>query len=265
MKGHQHMTKEEVEQLLKRFMDGTSTLEEEAQLAEFFRSHEVVGEWKEYKEMFALFDEGKVEPPSPQRGRAFAVGTQESASRQPSPFGGRGTIIAAMMLLLLGLGFYFSSRIEKKPELVAQTDTIKTAPKREEGQGARSKEQGARGEEPETKQKPVEKVDTVRKVKEMQRIARPPKQYMAKVKKEDVQPKKEVLPDTIIFTAPPYRIAAETLSEPEIHVRPLRASAPQQQIDYEHLDYEEMKREIQLRGERLRDIGELAINDEEDF
>ena len=111
----------------------------------------------------------------------------------------------------------------------------------------------------------MEKVDTVRKVKEMQRIARPPKQYMAKVKKEDVQPKKEVLPDTIIFTAPPYRIAAETLSEPEIHVRPLRASAPQQQIDYEHLDYEEMKREILQRGERLRDIGELAINYEEDF
>ena len=249
MKGHQHMTKEEVEQLLKRFMDGTSTLEEEAQLAEFFRSHEVVGEWKEYKEMFALFDDGKVEADEKKRSKGWWK------------FAG----IAAMMLLLLGLGFYFSSRIEKKPELVAQTDTIKTAPKREEGQGARSKEQGARGEEPETKQKPVEKVDTVRKVKEMQRIARPPKQYMAKVKKEDVQPKKEVLPDTIIFTAPPYRIAAETLSEPEIHVRPLRASAPQQQIDYEHLDYEEMKREIQLRGERLRDIGELAINDEEDF
>jgi len=249
MKGHQHMTKEEVEQLLKRFMDGTSTLEEEAQLAEFFRSHEVVGEWKEYKEMFALFDEGKVEVDEKKRSKGWWK------------FAG----IAAMMLLLLGLGFYFSSRIEKKPELVAQTDTIKTPPQREEGQGARSKEQGARGEEPETKQKPVEKVDTVRKVKEMQRIARPPKQYMAKVKKEDVQPKKEVLPDTIIFTAPPYRIAAETLSEPEIHVRPLRASAPQQQIDYEHLDYEEMKREIQLRGERLRDIGELAINDEEDF
>lgn len=249
MKGHQHMTKEEVEQLLKRFMDGTSTLEEEAQLAEFFRSHEVVGEWKEYKEMFALFDEGKVEVDEKKRSKGWWK------------FAG----IAAMMLLLLGLGFYFSSRIEKKPELVAQTDTIKTAQKREEGQGARSKEQGARGEEPETKQKPVEKVDTVRKVKEMQRIARPPKQYMAKVKKEDVQPKKEVLPDTIIFTAPPYRIAAETLSEPEIHVRPLRASAPQQQIDYEHLDYEGMKREIQLRGERLRDIGELAINDEEDF
>ena len=166
--------------------------------------------------------------------------------------------IAAAILLLLVMGFWLNGKFNEKPELIVQIDSIKAVPQVEE-------EQGARDAEPETKQKPVEKVDTVRKVKELQRIGRPPKQYMAKVEKQDVQPKKEVQPDTIIFTAPPYHIAAETLSEPEIHVRPLRASAPQRQIDYEHLDYEEMKREIQLRGERLRDIGELAINDEEDF
>ena len=129
MKGHQHMTKEEVEQLLKRFMDGTSTLEEEAQLAEFFRSHEVVGEWKEYKEMFALFDEGNVEVNEKKRSKGWWK------------FAG----IAAMMLLLLGLGFYFSSRIEKKPELVAQTPSRRRQKeKRGKGRGARSKGQEAR-------------------------------------------------------------------------------------------------------------------------
>lgn len=249
MKRHQHMTTQEVEQLLKRFMEGTSTLEEEAQLAEFFRTHEVVGEWKDYKDMFLMFDRGEAEVDEKKRSKGWWK------------FAG----IAAMMLLLLGLGFYFSSRINKKPELVAQTDTIKTPPQREEGQGARSKEQGARGEEPETKQKPVEKVDTVRKVKEIQRIVRPPKRYMAKAEKKEAQPERKVLPDTIIFAAPPYYIASEELSEPVIQKSTLRASAPQKQIDYEHLDYEEMKREIQLRGERLRDIGELAINNEEDF
>lgn len=55
--------KEEVERLMQRFIDGISTLEEEAQLAEFFRTHEVTGKWCAYKEVFALFDEGKVEPP----------------------------------------------------------------------------------------------------------------------------------------------------------------------------------------------------------
>ena len=88
---------------------------------------------------------------------------------------------------------------------------------------------------------------------------------MAKAEKKEAQPERKVLPDTIIFAAPPYYIASEELSEPVIQKSTLRASAPQKQIDYEHLDYEEMKREIMQRGERLRDIGELAINNEEDF
>lgn len=250
-------TQEEVEKLLEKFMAGTTTLEEEAQLADFFRTHEVAGECTIDKEMFALFDEGKVEPLSPQRGRAFAVGTQESASRQPSLFGRRAIFIAAVILLLVGLGVWMNGIFNKKPELVAQTDTIQMAPQMEDERGARSEEQEVK--------KPVEKVDTVRKVKEIQRIVRPPKRYMAKAEKKEAQPERKVLPDTIIFAAPPYYIASEELSEPVIQKSTLRASAPQKQIDYEHLDYEEMKREIQLRGERLRDIGELAINNEEDF
>lgn len=244
MKRHTQMTTQEVERLLQRFMDGTSTLEEEAQLAEFFRTHEVAGEWATYKDMFALFDEGKVEVEEKQKSTAWWK------------YAG----IAAAIILLLGLGFYFNSRNDEKPHLIAQADTIKTAPQTET---KKVEEQPL---------KPVEQdesADTVTKVKEIQRITRPQKTYMAKLspmKEEKAQPKqKNALPDTIIFTEPPYHIASETLSEPEIHVRPLRASAPQQQIDYEHLDYEEMKREIQLRGERLRDIGEIAINNEEDF
>lgn len=250
-------TQEEVEKLLEKFMAGTTTLEEEAQLADFFRTHEVAGERTIDKEMFALFDEGKVEPLSPQRGRAFAVGTQESASRQPSLFGRRAIFIAAVILLLVGLGVWMNGIFNKKPELVAQTDTIQMAPQMEDERGARSEEQGVK--------EPVEKVDTVRKVKEIQRIVRPPKRYMAKAEKKEAQPERKVLPDTIIFAAPPYYIASEELSEPVIQKSTLRASAPQKQIDYEHLDYEEMKREIMQRGERLRDIGELAINNEEDF
>ena len=164
--------------------------------------------------------------------------------------------IAAAILLLLVMGFWLNGIFNKKPELVAKTDTIKVAPQVEEK---------SMKEQPQEKKENVEKADTINKVKEIQRFSRPPKTYMAKVEKQEVQPEKKVLPDTIIFTEPPYHIAAETLSEPEIHVRPLRASAPQKQIDYEHLDYEEIKREIMQRGERLRNIGELATNNEEDF
>lgn len=244
MKRHTQMTTQEVERLLQRFMDGTSTLEEEAQLAEFFRTHEVAGEWATYKDMFALFDEGKVEVEEKQKSTAWWK------------YAG----IAAAIALLLGLGFYFNSRNDEKPHLIAQADTIKTAPQTET---KKVEEQPL---------KPVEQdesADTVTKVKEIQRITRPQKTYMAKLspmKEEKAQPKqKNALPDTIIFTESPYHIASEELSEPVIQKSTLRASAPQKQIDYEHLDYEEMKREIQLRGERLRDIGELAINNEEDF
>ncbi len=218
MKRHTQMTTQEVERLLQRFMDGTSTLEEEAQLAEFFRTHEVTGEWTAYKEMFALFDEGKVEVEEKQKSTAWWK------------YAG----IAAAIILLLGLGFYFNSRNDEKPHLIAQADTIKTAPQTET---KKVEEQPL---------KPVEeRVDSVNKAKEMQRINRPPKTYMAKITKETAT----VPTDSIIFSAPPYKVAAiepEKASEPEIR-----------EIDPA---YEEMKRAIRSRGEEMISQVELAIN-----
>ena len=218
MKRHTQMTTQEVERLLQRFMDGTSTLEEEAQLAEFFRTHEVTGEWTAYKEMFALFDEGKVEVEEKQKSTAWWK------------YAG----IAAAIILLLGLGFYFNSRNDEKPHLIAQADTIKTAPQTET---KKVEEQPL---------KPVEeRVDSVNKAKEMQGINRPPKTYMAKITKETAT----VPTDSIIFSAPPYKVAAiepEKASEPEIR-----------EIDPA---YEEMKRAIRSRGEEMISQVELAIN-----
>lgn len=53
-------TIKDIELMLDHFMDGTSSLEEESALALYFRTHDVGEEWKEYKEMFALFDNGEV-------------------------------------------------------------------------------------------------------------------------------------------------------------------------------------------------------------
>ena len=218
MKRHTQMTTQEVERLLQRFMDGTSTLEEEAQLAEFFRTHEVAGEWATYKDMFALFDEGKVEVEEKQKSTAWWK------------YAG----IAAAIILLLGLGFYFNSRNDEKPHLIAQADTIKSNPHTEQKQVE---------EQP---LKPVEeRVDSVNKAKEMQGINRPPKTYMAKITKETAT----VPTDSIIFSAPPYKVAAiepEKASEPEIR-----------EIDPA---YEEMKRAIRSRGEEMISQVELAIN-----
>ena len=46
--------KQEIAQLLSKFMAGETSIAEEETLAQYFRTHEVDDEWAEYKEMFAL-------------------------------------------------------------------------------------------------------------------------------------------------------------------------------------------------------------------
>ena len=53
--------KQQIEQLLSKFMDGETNVAEERMLAQYFRTNEVDDEWLEFKEMFALFDDGKVD------------------------------------------------------------------------------------------------------------------------------------------------------------------------------------------------------------
>ena len=55
------MKKQEIARILGKFMAGETSLDEEQVLAEYFHTHEVDGEWQEYKEMFALFDSGAVD------------------------------------------------------------------------------------------------------------------------------------------------------------------------------------------------------------
>lgn len=143
-------TTQEVEQLLARFMDGTSTLEEEAQLTEFFRTHEVAGEWKEYKEMFALFDKGEVE------------------AKQTQPHWRKYIGMAATVALLVGIGsfLWFHQESPERQTLTARGDTVKTSPQQMEEKDNRVEE---------------EKKDTNNVVKDTERmIYSTPKVYMAK-------------------------------------------------------------------------------------
>ena len=57
----QQYNKQEIAQLLNKFMTGETSIAEEEVLAQYFRTHEVDDEWAEYKEMFALFDNGEVD------------------------------------------------------------------------------------------------------------------------------------------------------------------------------------------------------------
>ena len=161
-----------------------------------------------------------------------------------------GIAAAVAMLLFLGFFFYRSSHPEKS-DFIAKTDTVKTAPQTESKQVE---------EPPQRKEVLEEKADTINKIKEIHKTNRPPKRYMAK---NILSPKK-----------------ADSLKTMEAgHVRRSGASVPLVFADVdeafrghgaeknqvtllEELDYEDLKREIQQRGERLNQDFEIAVIDE---
>ncbi len=55
MKRYSH---QQIEALLDKFMDGQTTVEEEALLADYFRSGDVPAKWEDYRAMFDYFDSG---------------------------------------------------------------------------------------------------------------------------------------------------------------------------------------------------------------
>lgn len=273
------ITPKEVDKLLQRFMDGTSTLEEEAQLADFFRTHQVTGEWKAYKEMFELFDQGKVATESKKRTRWWKPAS-----------------IAAAIALLLSLAFFLSTRQGETPKLMAQADTVKVAPPAETSE---KEEQPQELQKKKEEEKNTEKKDTVDAVKEIHRITRPPKTYMAKnvtapanvpaltnvpvPKEEEDEDSEAVKPDTVevLPSVPSHVIAQELFSEAPIRdiTQPLEEEADVADLDSDMpempteemseggiwMNFEGVRREIQLRGERMMNDLELAINPEEDF
>ena len=51
-------SRHQIEALLDKFMDGQTTVEEEAKLADYFLTHDVPAEWEDYRDMFGYFDRG---------------------------------------------------------------------------------------------------------------------------------------------------------------------------------------------------------------
>lgn len=122
-------TKQEITELLARFMAGESSLQEEEALAQYFRTHEVDEAWREYKEMFALFDEGKVEPlPSPPQ-------REGGPRRSVFPFLWRGIgggLIAACIVLMIGFSWLKKDAEPSVQEpVVAQVPAVVQEPEKE--------------------------------------------------------------------------------------------------------------------------------------
>ena len=65
-------TKAYIAKLLDKYMDGTSTLEEEDVLAEYFRGQDIPQEWADYQQLFQEIEAMKPQPKPENDGLAGA-------------------------------------------------------------------------------------------------------------------------------------------------------------------------------------------------
>jgi len=136
---------------------------------------------------------------------------------------------AAIAVLLLYIGIKPNDQQPDTPSLIVQTDTVKAVP-----------------------QTNVETKDSVKAVKEILQMARPPKHYMAKREKQ-VEPVVE--PEAIDA----IDLAEQAIAEEE---RRIAMQMMQQMSASLQDDYLKMTREIRERGNSMSQKVEMAINDD---
>ena len=168
--------------------------------------------------------------------------------------------IAACSLLLFSVGIAINSRHSEKSDIVAQTDTTKTAPQTE-----------IKKELPLKKE---EMTDTVKKLKEILQMSRPPKHYMAKASPRSLRPAKasprplrlEGENGNSRLMAPPpvgggreeaaWEAFAEERSRMEMEMM-IQTSGSLQ------ADFKGLTDEIRSRGERMSQHMVMALNEDE--
>lgn len=125
---HNNEQQRHIEQLLELFMAGESTLAQEQELARYFATHEVQGDWAVYKQMFVYFDHGMSAQPAPAaRGRKPRLWPWFTAA-------------AAALALVLGVALALvhskpatapvTARVETRPALAATAPATAAAPQR---------------------------------------------------------------------------------------------------------------------------------------
>lgn len=105
-------TKEYIEKLLDKFMDGTSTLEEEDILAQYFRHQEVPREWEEYRLLFQEIDAMK-----PVQAEIVEINPENRRKRWMG-WGVAAAVVAGILYFAVP-----SKQIEPTAPLTAKVDT----------------------------------------------------------------------------------------------------------------------------------------------
>ena len=108
-------TKEYIEKLLDKFMNGTSTLEEEDILAQYFQHQEVPREWEEYRLLFQEIDAMK-----PVQAEIVEINPDNRRKRWMG-WGVAAAVVAGILYLAVP-----SKQIEPTAPLTAKVDTTAT-------------------------------------------------------------------------------------------------------------------------------------------
>ena len=128
----QQYDKQEIAQLLSKFMAGETSVAEEEVLAQYFRTHEVDDEWAEYKEMFALFDNGQVDiEPKAETSKQLNITDSDKLPKQPRTVKEKPKIVTLRWLIAgiaasiaLLLVFYLGRSTAEQPTLVAEKTVV---------------------------------------------------------------------------------------------------------------------------------------------
>ena len=151
---------------------------------------------------------------------------------------------AASVLLLISLGIVTNNQNDEGNNLVAQTDTTIVSPQT----GAKEIET-----RPQEKKGSKEVVDTVKRVKEILQMSKPPRHYMARQ-----ETKAESHAETEVIDASDFAERAMAEENQRFAMEMMAAMNGSLQADFQ-----EMTKEIRQRGERMNQKVEMAINDNE--
>ena len=108
-------TKEYIEKLLDKFMNGTSTLEEEDILAQYFRHQEVPRDWEEYRLLFQEIDAMR-----PVQAEIVEINPENRRKRWMG-WGVAAAVVAGILYFAVP-----SKQIEPTAPLTARVDTVTT-------------------------------------------------------------------------------------------------------------------------------------------
>ena len=188
---------------------------------------------KKYSKLKAAF-----EATQPQVPADFTERVMKRIEEQPSVFQSKRRrvwqypiiAVVAAIALLLYIGVNPNDQKPEHPILIVQTDTVRTVP-----------------------QTKVEMVDSLKAVKEILQISKPPKHYMAR---QEI--KAESHAETEVIDASDFVERAMAEENQRFAMEMMAAMNGSLQTDFQ-----EMAKEIRQRGERMSQKMEMAINDNE--